>query len=70
MYASKKKSMGVCVCFLCMCVSGPRMRVFCGSSKRQSECCVVSVAVCVSVCVCVGGKTLCMPVRISRWMFV
>ena len=46
------------------------MRVFCGSSKRQSECCVVSVAVCVSVCVCVGGKTLCMPVRISRWMFV
>ena len=24
-YASKKKSMGVSVCFLCMCVSGPRM---------------------------------------------
>ena len=30
----------------------------------------MSVAECVSVCVCVCGKTLCMPVRISRWMFV
>ena len=30
------------------------------------ECCVVSV----TVCVCVRGKPLCMPVRKSRWVFV
>ena len=50
--------MCVCVCFLCMCVSGPRKCVYKGHSMSQCEYCVVRVIVCVCVCVCVFGETI------------